>query len=133
MKIDYDFLKEILVAIENYEKHEIGNYKLASLINIDLNNINEEMLDKFIGHIKILGDNFCIESNSTTYGFSHNVRFNNYIIAPATYRLTQQGYEFLEIIKHRSIVEKIKNLSFSSAIEVGKPLLVEFLKKQIIG
>ena len=133
MKIDYVFLKDVLMVFENYEKHEIENIKLAKNIGLDFNNIDKSLLDKFIGHIKILGDNLCIESSSPTFGFSHNVRSDNYIVVSAIYRLTQQGYEFLEILKQKTIVEKIKNLSISSAIEIGKPLLVEFLKKQLIG
>lgn len=133
MKIDYEFLKQLLIAFENNEKHEMSNQELAKTIGLDFEKINESLLDKFIGHIKLLGDNLCIESNSSTYGFSHNLHFNNYMIVPATYRLTQQGYEFLEVLKHKTIVDKIKNLTFASAIEIGKPLIIELVKKQLLG
>jgi len=133
MKIDYEFLKNILVVMEENPKHNINNYELGNAIGLDFNKIDEVLFDKFVGHIKLLGDNNCIECKSSDYGFTFNLMSNSYISVQTLYRLTQEGYEFLEMIKHKSILEKIKNLSFSTAIEIGKPLLIEYLKQTIIG
>ena len=59
-------MKEILIVMQEYDSHEIENLKLLDLLNIT--NENE---DKFIGHIKILGD------NNVSISFFINVSLKN--------------------------------------------------------
>lgn len=134
MKLDYDFIKQILIAMENDNGHEIPLYRLLEQMNVlnDKHMINQELLEKFIGHIKILGDKYFIESsdNEGNYGFAKKMG-GGYIIGKPNYRITAQGYEFLDILKNKTIFNKIKDFAISNAWEIGKQLLVQYATTQI--
>lgn len=128
MKLDYNFMKEILIVMEEYASHEIENLKLLDLLNIT--NENE---DKFIGHIKILGDNNFIECNNTAYpyGIFTDNRLNGYKIISAKYRLTAQGYEFLDVLKKDNIFHQIADLAVPTAFKVGTQILTQTIWEKI--
>ena len=126
MKLDYEFIKQILLTLEDNEEHlmELGNI-------LEILNIKEgKDLDKFIGHVKVLGDNFYIESKSKDYGIMHSIGGTT-VNLNAMYRLTAQGFEFLDILKKDNIFNKIKDLSISTAFEVGKNLLITYLSGNV--
>lgn len=125
MKLDYDFIKQILLTMEEYDKHEIGNLELMKYLNIA-----DEDVDKFIGHILILGDNGLIDTHHLKYpyGFARILRENVYQIVSDKYRITAQGYEFLDVLKNDTILKKIKNFAVKNALEIGKQLIVESAK-----
>lgn len=131
MKLDYKFIKQILITMEEYENHEIKCQELLMKLELlDLvGKIDDNKIDPFIGHIKLLGDNYLIESSSQNFGF---MRTNQgYMIGDATYRITAQGYEFLDVLKNDNVFNKVKNLAIPTALEVGKQLLVQFLTGQL--
>ena len=55
MKLDYNFIKQILLVMEGCESHEIECFKLMQSIGVmdDKRIINENSIEKFIGHVKI--------------------------------------------------------------------------------
>ena len=116
MKIDYKFLKSILIAMEEYKLHQIRCYDLMQKIGVmdERHVLNEELTEKFVGHIKILGDNYFIESSDKRgyYGFEN----------------TNNGYEFLDILKNDTILNKVKNFAIKNAWEIGKQLIIESAK-----
>lgn len=129
MKQDYNLMKNILEIMETYEKPCIESYELAEklgfLIRRNMRILDTEKLNNFIGHIYLLGDNSCIDSTATNYGWIYNIYSRNYSGTNASYRITAQGYEFLEMLRKRNIFNKIKGLTVPTAIEVGKAILVK--------
>ena len=55
----------------------------------------------------------------------------DYIISNPSYRITAQGYEFLDILKNDTVLNKIKNFAISNAWEIGKQLLVQYAIGQV--
>lgn len=121
MKLDYNYLKKILITMEEYPEHQIYFYDLVKKLS---NKENVEVDDKTIGHIKILYDNNCFETlKPGCLGISYGV--NGHIILNNTlYRLTAKGYEFLDLLRNDNVFDKIKTFSISTALEIGKSLLI---------
>ena len=44
------------------------------------------------------------------------------------YRITANGYEFLDILKNDTILNKIKHFAIQNAWEIGKQLIIESAK-----
>ncbi len=129
MNQDYNLMKSILETIENFEKPYIESYELAEKLGL-LNRRNMQILDNdklnhFIGHIYLLGDNSCIDSTAKNYGWQYNIHSCDYMGTNASYRITAKGYEFLEMLRKRNIFNKIKGLTVPTALEVGKAILVK--------
>ena len=122
MKLDYKFIKQLLEVMENYDEHQITMEKL-----MDFMAINDENVDKFAGHIKILVDYNCLDASSMDLGFKFSINGSLTINSGERYRLTARGYEFLDILKQDTIFNKIKDHAISTAFEVGKSLLTEYL------
>ena len=134
MKLDYNFIKQILLIMEEYDSHEIECNELMQAVGIIDNKriINEKLIEKFIGHIKIFGDKYFIESSDTkgNYGFAKGAH-GDYVISNPNYRITAQGYEFLDVLKNDTVLNKIKNFAISNAWEIGKQLLVQYAIGQV--
>lgn len=130
MKLDYEYIKKLLRIMEEYPKHQIKCDILLKELSIDID-VDEEELDKFLGHIKILGDDFLIESTALEYGFemTHAGRKRG----EASYRLTSKGYEFLDVLKNDTAFNKIKNFALSNALDIGKQIIVEVSSKMLTG
>lgn len=122
-------MKSILETMEDCEKPYIESYELAEKLGLLNRNtmqvLDDSKLNDFIGHIYLLGDNSCIDSTATNYGWIYNIYSRNYSGTNASYRMTAQGYEFLEMLRKRNIFNKIKGLTVPTAIEVGKAILVK--------
>jgi hypothetical protein len=125
MKLDYDFIKGILGAIVESDSHLVTNVQIAKAVEVDLKDTAQ--FDKFAGHVKLLGDNACIESQAENFGFGRTMGGDYYF--EAHYRLTAQGYEFLDMLKNQSVLNKIKSYGVSTALELGK----ELLKQAVLG
>lgn len=126
MKLDYQLIKDILLTLENYPQHQMSSFDLMNSLKID-----ENSLEEFIGHIKIMGDYCLIESSDKQGNYGFMLAANGRIIpVNCNYRLTASGYEFLDILKNDTIFKKIKDYAIPNAIEIGKQLLVSFLVKQ---
>ena len=125
MKLDYKFIKEILLTMEEYDKHEISSYELWQKIGVmdSKHCIDKGLLDKFLGHIKVLDDNCCIECSNDNFGVVPTS--GGYLTANVTFRLTAQGYEFLDVLKNDMAFNKIKDFAISNAIYIGKQIIVQ--------
>ena len=134
MKLDYNFIKKILITMEEYKEHQIYSYDLMKLLNItdDKGVINEQQIDKFIGHIKILGDNNFIACSAAggKFGFSYGANGDLMITNPK-YRITAQGYEFLDVLKKDNILSQIADLAVPTAFKIGTQLLTQTLWEKI--
>ena len=130
MKIDYKFLKSILIAMEEYKLHQIRCYDLMQKIGVmdERHVLNEELTEKFVGHIKILGDNYFIESSDKQGNYGFGNMNNGYAMSNPLYRITAKGYEFLDILKNDTILNKVKNFAIKNAWEIGKQLIIESAK-----
>lgn len=88
-----------------------------------LKNVSDGNEDKFFGHIQILFDIGCVSTQSGKTGFT-TARNGKNIIVDVPYRLTAKGYEFLDVLKNDTILNKIKDFAISNAWEIGKQMLV---------
>ncbi len=134
MKLDYDYIKQILLTMENYENHQIDSYELMRRLGIrnENNQTDDILLDKFIGHLKLLADNQFIVSSSNTLGFKTGID-GTVIMANALYRITSHGYEFLDVLKNDTILKKVSKFALSNAWDIGKQLLIDFTSGKISG
>ena len=133
MKLDYTYIKRLLTTMEEYPGHEIESYKFWELIGLfdSEKNYSNEMLDKFIGHMKILTDECFIESSSNNFGLILNR--GQLFTSTAKYRITARGYEFLDILKNDTVFNKIKSFALSNAYEIGKKIIIELSSKMMTG
>lgn len=133
MKLDYEYIKQLLLTMEEYPEHEIESHDFWKLIGLSSNDgkFDTATLDKFIGHMKILSDDFLIESSADNFGFVFNR--GNLFTATAYYRITSKGYEFLDILKNDTVFNKIKTFALSNAFEIGKNIFVDITSKIITG
>ncbi len=88
----------------------------------------EGEIKKFIGHVLLLYDANCIETNVENCGVKY--RDDEYDLSVAAeYRITSIGYEYLSIIKKETILNRIKGYSIGIAIEMGKKIVLD----QVMG
>ena len=128
MKLDYAFLKDILKALEERQSSLCANTELAQAVFIDQK--NDEQLDKFSGHLNILNDIGCVDCNVPDLGYHLNLNSGGFwTIHVANIRLTNVGYEFLDILNEDTVFNKVKKFAASTALEIGKPLLIAALTK----
>lgn len=134
MKIDYKFIKRILATLENASCHEMRCQKLLEELEIKASNnfVDENLLDKFIGHIKILGDNNFLESSTKDYGFMRIVN-GGYSLGNPTYRITAQGYAFFDVLKNDTAFNKIKDFAISNAMYIGREIIIRSAVSGITG
>lgn len=127
MKLDYDYLKKILIRMEECPRHRISSGELLKDPEIA-----KDDLDKFAGHIHILFDFGCIDCPNEELGFQYPLS-GRIVCVSAPYRLTAKGYEFLDMLKNETIFNKIKNLAISNALDIGKQMLIAWGIKQVAG
>ena len=106
MKLDSDFMRQILLLIENNEDYLMSSLALKKALSVK----GRAAERKFMGHIMLLADNNVIESVNSKYpfGFVFGVD-GEYSIIEASYRLTARGYELIDVIKNDEIFEKVFN------------------------
>lgn len=126
MKIDTEFIKQILLTLENETDYVMSSHTLMRVLKIK----TKEQERKFMGHILILADNKLLESFPSKYpfGFVYCVG-GEYSIIDVGYRLTARGYELIDVIKNEEIFNKVRDLSIDNALDIAKQLL----EKKIIG
>lgn len=106
------------------ESHQMQSKTLAESLNVNLNDDLE--FDRFVGHIKLLQDYGCLDCSRHDLGFSKALS-GDWIFFSVNYRLTNRGYEFLDVLQESKVMNKIRGMSLSMAFEVGKALLVKHL------
>lgn len=125
LKLDYQFTKQILLTMENYESHKISLNDLRKELLLDA---DVASYDKLEGHIKLLEDNKYVEFEIKEY--KPNETFMK-AWSSKTCRITSQGYEFLDILKNDTVLNKIKNFALPMAFEFGKQLILQYVKEQV--
>lgn len=123
MKLDYGFLKNILRSLQQNESHLMSLVSLARDVEIDLT--DDKQFDKFMGHIKLLAENFHVDCANEDLSFT--LTGDGFDYCDTDYRLTGNGYELLDILQKDTVFNKIKQFSLSVAFDVGKSLLIKQL------
>jgi Hypothetical protein (DUF2513) len=128
MKIDQDYLKQILSTFENAEK--------AAIILSGFESQIDEDEEKFIFHMKILEDKKFIVSRDGLENLGFVYGADNYLCFSDNYlRLTAQGHEFIEALNDAKVWESIKTNFKDSSIEtlwsVSKQLLEGYAKTKV--
>lgn len=108
MKLDLDFMKNILLAIEG---HSGSRMSLGSLLEkLEITLADENRLDVLAGHIRIMRDSGFIDSTATNCGFMANI--NNPVAAihtGAQYQITMPGYQLLDGLRNDNLMTKVKS------------------------
>lgn len=97
MRLDSNFIKEILLTMVKYDDYLINSHTLMSILDIK----GKEAERKFMGHILVLGDEGLIESiySKFPFGFVNSVE-GSYSIVDTGYRLTSKGYKMAEVLQN---------------------------------
>ncbi len=97
MRLDSNFIKEIILAMVKDDDYLINSHVLMAKLNIK----GKDMERKFMGHILVLGDEGLIESiySKFPFGFVNSVD-GNYSIVDTGYRLTSKGYKMAEVLQN---------------------------------
>ncbi len=121
MKIDYNYLKRLLNAIQAKNSHFVNVLSLADEMKKPRQIIDEDdYYDKFYGHLLLLKDNHAIEE---VYGHNLGVQYTveeNVCCSDSFIRLTSSGYDFATLLNKEGVTEKIKKFTISSGIYAGK-------------
>jgi|GEM_PF-4811854 len=108
MKLDLDFIKKILIEIEENTTSKITLAELMKFFSLTEEDDNQ--LDILAGHIRIIRDAGFINSTNPDCGFQSNM--NSTIASIDTgnkYELTLQGYQILDALRNDNLMNKIKS------------------------
>ena len=103
MKIDSDYIEKILKAVENCSDPRMKMHDLVKAIDLDLNQVNENDVNKFYYHMKRIeeaGFMTCTHGSSNSiggFGFVFHGREIR-LVLNAAYELTWDGHNFLQEI-----------------------------------
>lgn len=132
MKLDYSYIKQILQIMEEYDSYQISSDILMQKMQVITSDdkIDDNRLDKFIGHIKLLADNGFIDSDDNDLGFSYGCDYVP-VVNIVMYRITSRGYEFIDMLKNDTVFQKIKNFAISNAWDIGKEILISIVSQKL--
>lgn len=134
MKADYIFIKRMLNAMQDMDSHIIDVKVLAEEVKSSADNHCEDAYyDKFFGHLHLLKDNNAIEVlKGTGIGVAYCFnRQSNMMLENSYIRLTSQGYDFADMLNKKGILEKIKDVSVSSAIFLSKEISLKAIENLV--
>lgn len=132
MKIDQQYLKDLLIAFEDTEGPDTMLDELESAgYNRDDSN--------FIFHMRLLYDNGLIIRTDGKQGFGHEYHAylggHDYIWIPVPLRLTARGHDFIADLRQKEVWQTIKtnfkDEGISTLMELSKSLAMGFAKKKI--
>lgn len=130
MKLDYKFIKEILLTMEEYDNCAMENFSLIKKMNIT----NEILEKKFVAHILVMTDLGLIKSTNHREHVPMGLLINHdesIDIRNSCYRLTAQGYEFLDALKKDNIFNQLVDLALPTALKIGTQLLTQTIWEKI--
>ncbi|ELY2772359.1 DUF2513 domain-containing protein [Cronobacter malonaticus] len=132
MKINQDYIKELLCAFEDTEGPD------TLLTELEAKGYNRDDSD-FIFHMRLLADNKLIERVDGRRGFGHLIRCSlsdhvyYWMITPL--RLTAKGHDFLSDIRQKEVWSAIKTnfkeQGLATLTSVAKSLAEGFAKKKV--
>lgn len=118
MKIDVNYIKQILEIIESFDEPTIYSIDLYNkLVALSPDNDNQ---GKFIKHIWDLRDLGTIESKNYDMGFRQGAN-GHWLVNGCFYRLTVQGQQLLDVMRNDTWWNRIKSS--------GKEITMELLKQ----
>lgn len=133
MKIDQQYLKNLLIAFEDTEGPDTLLEELESAgYNRDEPN--------FVFHMRLLYDNGLIVRTDGEQGFGHQYRSyigrgHSYMWIPVPLRLTARGHDFIADLRQKEVWQTIKtnfkDEGISTLIELSKSLAIGFAKKKV--
>ncbi|WP_394546894.1 DUF2513 domain-containing protein [Pantoea ananatis] len=129
MKIDQQYLKDLLIAFEDNEGPQTNIRELEDA-GFDYSN------QKFIFHMRLLDDKNLIARVDGEPGFGLCLGADNtgsWAVLPL--RLTSQGHDFIEALRQKevwnTVKENFKEASISTLVDVAKQLAQGFAKQRI--
>ncbi|HXU93296.1 MAG TPA: DUF2513 domain-containing protein [Gallionella sp.] len=130
MKIDQEYLKQLLEAFESADRPFI-----------DLNDIEKAGLTEnehaFVFHMQILDDKNLIQqaNGDPGFGLQHGVGGDEYYWSVIPLRLTADGHEFLEALRNEEVWSQLKanfkDASIDTLWGVSRQLLEGYAKKKV--
>lgn len=128
MKVDLDYLKQLLEAFEASEKPYVSLDDIFEKTSLRFD-------DALIFHLQILNDKSLICQQDGTPGFGvFYTMCGGATYAGVPLRLTAEGHEFLDALKNKEVwktlKENFKEDSIGTLKEVSKSLLMGFIKKK---
>ena len=129
MKIDLDYLKKLLEAMEAAPAPVFDIQELRAA-GLDYND------DQFIFHMGILDDQAFVqrEDREPGFGFSRGLDGHEHWM-PVPLRLTAQGHQFIEALRNKEVFATLKkgfkDASLATLRDVSKKLLEAFVNKKI--
>ena len=132
MRIDYLFLKKMLTVITEKQSHIIDVLCLAEeMKQPHLAISDEEYLDKFYGHLQQLKDTgaiieLCGRDLGVHYLADGKINCSDCLI-----RLTAIGYDLAKLLDKKGFVDKLKQMTVSSAVFAAKAAAEKGIEKII--
>ncbi len=129
MKIDHEYLKDLLIAFEECTTETTNIEELFK------HGFNYED-SRFIFHLEILADkNLVISESGKGLGYIRGGD-NQITWSVIPWRLTAQGHEFIEAIRNnevwKTIQEEFKDASIETLLRVSKELLEAYIRNKMI-
>lgn len=128
MKIDQEYLKNLLIAFEDSDGPETNIREL----NESGFNFSEQ---KFIFHMRLLDDKNLISRTDGQLGFGFYTGADDggsWAVIPL--RLTAQGHDFIQALRQKevwnSVKENFKDVGITTLVDVSKELAKGFALKQ---
>ncbi|XYK68112.1 DUF2513 domain-containing protein [Serratia nematodiphila] len=133
MKIDQQYLKDLLIAFEETEGHD------TSIDDLKKKGYDVDSSD-FIFHMRLLDDNKFITRIDGEPGFGHlHIQHLNgfkYRWISMPLRLTSNGHDFIDALRQKEVWNSLKKefkdvTSIQSLFGISKGLAAGFAKKKI--
>lgn len=132
MKVDPQYLKDLLIAFEDTEGPDTT---LAGLESAGYNRDDPN----FIFHMRLLYDNGLIVRIDGKQGFGYeyysHIGGHSYMWTPVPLRLTARGHDFIADLRQKEVWQTIKtnfkDEGISTIMELSKSLAIGFAKKKV--
>lgn len=122
MKLDIDYLEQILNAVETHPQSQISQNDLLAAIDADKSNSDDE--DKFYYHMKRIEEAGFLTSphgsnGNDGFGFNYSMPEGRSLFN-TSYELTWDGHRYLEALQSDTISAKAKEMFAQMSIDQFK-------------
>jgi len=120
MKLDIDYIKEILTKIENVDSDRI---RLGELMkSFDIKDDENEKFSKLYLHLRILYDEGFLETTSNSFPIKEGANEHTNYNSGAKIGITLNGYRLLDSLRSDKLSVKIKDTLKNIGIESLKQI-----------
>lgn len=120
MKLDIDYIKEILTKIENIDSDRV---RLGELMkSFDIKDDENEKFSKLYLHLRILYDEGFLETTSNSFPIEEGANEHTNYNSGAKIRITLNGYRLLDSLRSDKLSVKIKDTLKNIGIESLKQI-----------